>query len=672
MFFSKPAKNGGGVTSGWSLTGNAGTNPLTNFVGTTDSNPLRFGVNGIEVARFNLVKGFQWGNGSISNGDNSTAFGDSTTANGLNSTSFGTSSISNGLNATAFGSHTIADGENATSEGSGTQAMSVTSKTWGDGNYAAGGMATAFGNSNVAGSYAPLYDNGGNYYDALSNELYLSGDYSSLVGQKIVYYNNITSQIFTGEVATAIYSAPFTTIGFTGPTGASTDPANELSFVAIPSDDTFFGTVWGNNTFAGSTGATAWGQKTRAIGEQSTALGIETKAKGQYSFAGGRYAQSLGDGSFAYGRGVNAPSNDETAFGEYNTTYTPANDSTDRAISIGNGSGTGSESDIFTVLKNGKTGIAMSNFELTKSGAKLQIPGYYGMSMQTVSATTAFTADTISAINNIRNGSGSMNLTLPDPTTVYTTASDGTPVTSLFTFKLEGTNTANTVRLLPFGAETIDGASELIVTKQPNGSVTVYTNGTNWFSTPGTFVSPLSISMGGTGAETATDARNNLGAASVQAAVLSATQDNDTVTPGVLTGHTFTIPPGKTGTINGRLIFTSAALSTGGAYGMRVAQAASASANAQGSVYIQVNIANAAAATPLGDGDAYNVAGGASSYFEVVGTATTAGNNSAFMNATITNQSNNVNTTVTLEFRSEVATSLIQAQIGTSASCTLS
>lgn len=672
MFFSKPAKNGGGVTSGWSLTGNAGTNPLTNFVGTTDSNPLRFGVNGIEVARFNLVKGFQWGNGSISNGDNSTAFGDATTANGLGSTSFGTSSISNGLNATAFGSSTIADGENATSEGGGTQAMSVTSKTWGDGNYAAAGMTTSFGTKSVAGSFAPLYDNGGNYYDSGSNELYLIGDYSSTVGKKIVYYDNVDGQIFLGEVATAVYSAPFTTIGFTGVLGASTDPANMFSFAVIQSNDTVVSTVFGSYNLAGSENATAFGYLTRAYGNQSTSFGTQTIAGADNDTVWGVDSQAIGGNSTAWGKSNRASSENETAFGRFGTWYTPSNDDTDRILNIGNGTGLGSESDTLTVLKNGKTGIAMSNFELTTSGAKLQIPGYYGMSMQTVSATTAFTADTISAINNIRNGSGSMNLTLPDPTTVYTTASDGTPVTSLFTFKLEGTNTANTVRLLPFGAETIDGASELIVTKQPNGSVTVYTNGTNWFSTPGTFVSPLSISMGGTGAETATDARNNLGAASVQAAVLSATQDNDTVTPGVLTGHTFTIPPGKTGTINGRLIFTSAALSTGGAYGMRVAQAASASANAQGSVYIQVNIANAAAATPLGDGDAYNVAGGASSYFEVVGTATTAGNNSAFMNATITNQSNNVNTTVTLEFRSEVATSLIQAQIGTSASCTLS
>ncbi len=52
MFFSKPAKNGGGVTSGWSLTGNAGTTPGTNFIGTTDAQDLVIKTNNGEVGRF--------------------------------------------------------------------------------------------------------------------------------------------------------------------------------------------------------------------------------------------------------------------------------------------------------------------------------------------------------------------------------------------------------------------------------------------------------------------------------------------------------------------------------------------------------------------------------------------------------------------------------------------
>jgi len=183
---------------------------------------------------------------------------------------------------------------------------------------------------------------------------------------------------------------------------------------------------------------------------------------------------------------------------------------------------------------------------------------------------------------------------------------------------------------------------------------------------------PIPVNEGGTNAATAVAARNSLGAASVLSAVLTATQDNSTVTPAVLTGHTFTIPPGKTGTIQGTLIFTAAATTTGGAYGLRVAQEAAADGNAQGSAFVTVNLSSAAAATGLSDGDSFNVAAGASSFFEVLGTATVAGNNAAFMNSVIKNQSTNKNVTVTLEFRSEVAASLVQAQIGTAATCVIS
>ncbi len=45
----------GGVGSAWSLTGNAGTNPATDFVGTSDDQALVIGANGQPVARFEAV-----------------------------------------------------------------------------------------------------------------------------------------------------------------------------------------------------------------------------------------------------------------------------------------------------------------------------------------------------------------------------------------------------------------------------------------------------------------------------------------------------------------------------------------------------------------------------------------------------------------------------------------
>ena len=48
---------GGGGSSGWSLTGNAGTNPSTNFIGTTDAQPLMFRVNNANAGSIGKANG---------------------------------------------------------------------------------------------------------------------------------------------------------------------------------------------------------------------------------------------------------------------------------------------------------------------------------------------------------------------------------------------------------------------------------------------------------------------------------------------------------------------------------------------------------------------------------------------------------------------------------------
>lgn len=149
--------------------------------------------------------------------------------------------------------------------------------------------------------------------------------------------------------------------------------------------------------------------------------------------------------------------------------------------------------------------------------------------------------------------------------------------------------------------------------------------------------------------------------------ILSATQANSTTTPATLTDCTFTLLPGQTMQLNAVLIFTAAATGTGGALGVRVAQGSGADANAQGSAYAIVSVANAAGAGALSDGDAFNVAANANSLWETVGTASTSGNNGAAIRAVVHNASTNANTTVTVEFRSEVGGSAVTAQIGSGA-----
>lgn len=149
--------------------------------------------------------------------------------------------------------------------------------------------------------------------------------------------------------------------------------------------------------------------------------------------------------------------------------------------------------------------------------------------------------------------------------------------------------------------------------------------------------------------------------------IITSTQANSTTTPTVLTGCTFTLTPGQGLSLDAILIFTAAATTTGGALGIRVDQAATANGNAQGAAHGYVNIQNAAGATGLADGDVFNVTAGTNALFEVLGTATTAGNNAAHIKALVKNTSTNVNTTVTVEFRSEVGGSAVTAQIGSGA-----
>lgn len=154
-------------------------------------------------------------------------------------------------------------------------------------------------------------------------------------------------------------------------------------------------------------------------------------------------------------------------------------------------------------------------------------------------------------------------------------------------------------------------------------------------------------------------------------AALAATQANSTVTPAVLTGHTFIIPPGKTLMLQGMVAATAAATTTGLAVGIRCAQGAGANGNARGSWFTTVALSSAAAASALHDGDVFNVAAGTNALGEVLGTASTAGNNPAQYAAVIFNSSTNANTTVTVEFRSEVAGSAVTAQIGSAASAVI-
>lgn len=162
------------------------------------------------------------------------------------------------------------------------------------------------------------------------------------------------------------------------------------------------------------------------------------------------------------------------------------------------------------------------------------------------------------------------------------------------------------------------------------------------------------------------------GGATTSSVVLSATQANSTVTPAVVTGMTFTVAPGQTLALDAILIFQSAATTTGGGIGIRVTQGAGADGPARGAAVVRAAI-NANAATENSQGGNYNVAAGANTLIENVGASVNALATNYYMraDAIVKNTSTNANTTVTVEFRSEVASSAVTLQIGSIAAATI-
>ena len=142
----------GASSTGWTLTGNAGTNPATNFIGTTDAKPLTFKVNNVmagyldyDVAKGNSSFGYLGLNSNTTGVDN-TAHG--TYALYLNTT--GQQNTANGF--AALYSNTTGNYNTGTGAGA---LNSDTSGTWNTGNGAYAMYNTTSGSNNTAvGGYA--------------------------------------------------------------------------------------------------------------------------------------------------------------------------------------------------------------------------------------------------------------------------------------------------------------------------------------------------------------------------------------------------------------------------------------------------------------------------------------------------------------------------------------
>lgn len=248
------AFNSGSVNTYWSLTGNAGTNPLTDFIGTTDNKDLVFKTNSTErlrilsngkigigtatpTASFQIngndgllalgtfgsgasavlgagtrfhwyskkaafragyVSGAQWDDVNI--GIYSFSGGNSNTASGAYSTAMGQFSIASGANSVGMGYACQATQTSAISLGSACQATGVYSAALGRGIIASDSAAIGIGYHSVAsGKFSLAF---GAYTNATGNYSTTMGWYANSNGKKgsFVYADN-SSTVATNSTA---------------------------------------------------------------------------------------------------------------------------------------------------------------------------------------------------------------------------------------------------------------------------------------------------------------------------------------------------------------------------------------------------------------------------------------------------------------------------------------
>lgn len=150
-----PSGSGGGV--GWNLTGNSGTNHLTDFVGTIDAEPFYLRVNGDTSAKFgidgniSLNKGIATGQNSFATGLGSSAAGYASISTGISTNATGIGSLTAGTSTNAMGDYSISFGNSSSASTEASIAMGYSASAGGgQAAIALGAVAIANGNGAVA------------------------------------------------------------------------------------------------------------------------------------------------------------------------------------------------------------------------------------------------------------------------------------------------------------------------------------------------------------------------------------------------------------------------------------------------------------------------------------------------------------------------------------------
>lgn len=288
--------------SQWSLTGNAGTTPPTNFLGTTDQQPLVIKVNNLfsglidyDVNKANTTFGHQ-SLISLSTGTYNSAFGfyalNSNTTGGANTAS-GMQSLQlngTGWNNTASGAFSLANNISGSSN-TAIGASSLYLNTSGDNNTACGYRALTFNTSgglNTASGFYSLYANETGYYNsaigAHAPHSNIDGSGNTGLGYSALYSNTSGS----ANTASGIYSLYSNTAGYnntangyyslnqnTTGTGNSSLGWASCGSNTTGSDNSAFGSasLAGNTTGYGNTGAGFYALYSNITGLYNTGIG---------------------------------------------------------------------------------------------------------------------------------------------------------------------------------------------------------------------------------------------------------------------------------------------------------------------------------------------------------------------------------------------------------------
>jgi len=332
-----------GDSTSWKRSGNSGTNPSSNFVGTTDNQPLSFRVNNVKAGLLDPIN---------------------------HNTSLGTGSAMNytGSNSVAVGDSTLFAG------------------TTGSGNVAMGHAALKFnttGHDNTASGFLSLYQTTSGFQNTAhgSNALFsnTTGSDCTAVGMSALFSNT------TGFVNTAL---GFATL-FSNTTGSFNTALGEFSMhdnttgQANTSTGNFslqFNTIGSNNTADGSQAL-----KLNTTGNNNTATGVSalfSNTTGSQNTANGNFSlQANTTGSNNVAIGVNTFINDTT--GSANTALgnfagdLAKNDNNNTFIGFGANNISGIALSNSTALGNG-TAITASNQVRVGNNGVTSIGGQVG------------------------------------------------------------------------------------------------------------------------------------------------------------------------------------------------------------------------------------------------------------------------------------------------------